>query len=86
MHSLVKFWRSKAIKICVYIDDGLGASSSLDLAVEEAEFVRYSLTQCGFIINSENSVWQPQKELIWLVINALPCLKTESSHLWNPSK
>ena len=68
MHSLVKFWRSEGIKICVYIDDGLGASSSLDLAVEEAEFVRYSLTQCGFIINSENSVWQLQKELIWLVI------------------
>ena len=41
---------------------------SLDLALEEAEFIRNSLTQCGFIINSEKSVWQPQKELIWLGI------------------
>ena len=68
MHSLVKFWRREGIKICVYIDDGLGAFPSLDLAVEDAEFVRNSLTQCGFIINSEKSVWQPQKELIWLGI------------------
>ena len=68
MRSLVKFWRREGIKICVYIDDGLGASPSLDLAVEEAEFVRNSLNQCGFIINSKKSVWQPRKELIWLGI------------------
>ena len=68
MRSLVKFWRREGIKMCVYIDDGLGASPSLDLAVEEAEFLRNSLNQCGFIINSKKSVWQPQKELIWLEI------------------
>ena len=68
MHSLVKFWKREGIKICVYLYDGLGASPSLDLAVEEAEFVRNSLSQCDFIINSEKSVWQPQKELIWLGI------------------
>ena len=66
MRSLVKFWRREEIKICVYIDDGLGASPSLDLPLGEAEFVRNCLTQCGFIKNFEKSVWQPQKELIWL--------------------
>ena len=42
MRSLTKFWRREVIKNCVYIDDGLGASPSLDLeeAVEEAEFVK----------------------------------------------
>ena len=44
MRSLVKFWRREGIKICVYIDDGLGASPSLDLALEQVEFVRNSLT------------------------------------------
>ena len=68
MRSLVKFWRREEIKICVYIDDRLGASPLLDLALDEAKFFRNSLTQCGFIINSEKSVWQPQKELIWLGI------------------
>ena len=68
MRNLVKFWKREGIKICVYIHDGLGASPSLDLALEEAEFVRNSLAQCGFIINSEKSVWQPQKELTWLGI------------------
>ena len=53
---LVKFWRREGIKICVHIYDGLGASPSLDVAVEEDEFVRNSLSQCGFIINSEKSV------------------------------
>ena len=55
-------------EICVYIDDGLGASLSLDLTLDEAEFVKNSLTRCGFIVNSEKSVWQPQKELTWLGI------------------
>ena len=64
MHIHVKFWRREGIKICVYIDDGLEASPSLDIALDEAEFVKNSLTRCGFIINSEKSVWQPQKELI----------------------
>ena len=69
MRSLVKFWRREGIKICVqFCDDGLGASPSLDLAVDEVEFIRGSLTQCGFDLNSEKSVWQLQKELIWLGI------------------
>ena len=66
MRSLVKFWRREGI--CVYIDDSLGASFSLDLVLDEAEFVKNNLTRCGFIINSEKSVWQPRKELIWLGI------------------
>ena len=41
--------------------------SSIDETLEEAEFVRNSLTQCGFNINKK-SVWKPQKELIWLGI------------------
>ena len=62
----------EGIKICTF-DDGFGAtflqSPSIDLVLEEAEFARNRLTQCGFIIiNSEKSVWQPQKELIWLGI------------------
>ena len=68
MCSLVNFWRREGIKICVHIDDGLRASPSLDLAVDEKEFFRNILTQCGFIINSEKAVWQPQKELISLEI------------------
>ena len=62
----------EGIKICTF-DDGFGAtflqSPSIDLVLEEAEFARNRLTQCGFIIiNSEKSVWQPQKEPIWLRI------------------
>ena len=68
MRSLVKYWKREGIKICVDIEESLGVSPLLELALEKAEFVRNSLTQCGFIINSEKSVWQPQKELIWLRI------------------
>ena len=68
MRSLVKYWKREGIKICVDIEESLGVSPLLELALEKAEFVRNSLTQCGFIINSEKSVWQPQKELIWLGI------------------
>ena len=68
MRGLVKFSRREGIKLCVYIDDDLEASSSLDLAMEEVEFVRNSLTQCGFFINFEKSIEQSQKELIWMEI------------------
>ena len=61
MLSLVKFWKREGIKICVYIDDGLGVFPLSELALEKAESIRKSLTQCGFIINSEKSIWQPQK-------------------------
>ena len=40
----------------------------ISLSTSETDFVKHSLTQCGFIINFEKSVTQPQKELIWLGI------------------
>ena len=68
MRSLVKFWRREGIKICVFTDDDLGASPSLDLALEETEFIKNNLTKYGFVINFKKSVWQPQIKLIWLKI------------------
>ena len=50
--------KKEGIKICAYID-GFGSPSPP---------VKNSWTQCGFIINFEKSVWQLQKELIWLGI------------------
>ena len=44
--------------------DTFNKGCSLDLALEEAEFIRNSYTQCGFIIDSEKSIRQSQKELI----------------------
>ena len=38
------------------------------LSTQETEFAKNSFTECGFIINFDKSVWQPQKELIWLGI------------------
>ena len=64
---LKKFWRKEGIKIRIYTDKFLRPTfSPLDLALEESEIIRNSLTHCGFIKNSEKPVWQPQKELIWL--------------------
>ena len=71
MSSLVKFCRREGIKVCDYMDDGLGVFPSLDLVFEEVEFVRNSLTKCGFITNPKKSIWQPQKELIWLGIKMI---------------
>ena len=46
---LQKFWRKEGTKIPVYIDDGFGhplppPPPSIDLAMEEAEFLRNSFT------------------------------------------
>ena len=48
------------VKILEEGRDKFNKGCSLDLALEETEFIRNTDTQCGFIIDSEKSIRQSQ--------------------------
>ena len=47
---MVKYWRSKAVNIVLYLDDGLGISLDYDSCLKDSFFIRKSLTEAGFLL------------------------------------
>ena len=68
MRCLVTFWRAQGIKISVFIDDGLGSADKVQSNIHSL-VVKKSLTEAGFVINTQKSIWQPQREITWLGVN-----------------
>ena len=68
MRCLVTFWRAQGIKISVFIDDGLGSAGKVQSNIHSL-VVKKSLTEAGFVINTQKPIWQPQRELTWLGVN-----------------
>ena len=68
MRCLLTFWRAQGIKISVFIDDELGSADKVQSNIHSL-VVKKSLTEAGFVINSQKSIWQPQRELTWLGVN-----------------
>lgn len=66
MRPLVKYWRTCCINIVVYLDDGWGCSSNLDLCRENACFIKSSIEKSGFMLNNDKSIWEPVQKLEWL--------------------
>ena len=65
MRCLVTFLRSQGIKISVFIDDGLGSADKVQPNIHSL-VVKKSLTEAVFLINTQKSIWQQQRELTWL--------------------
>ena len=59
MRQLIKYWRAKAIRVVIYIDDGIGEAGTFENAVKS------DLVGCGFTLNKK-SVWTPTQQLPWL--------------------
>ena len=55
MRCLVAFWRAQGIKISVFIDDGLGSADKVQSNIHSL-VVRKSLTEAGFVINTQKSI------------------------------
>ena len=62
---LVKHWRSSAIEIVVYLDDGLGFGSTYEEALIISKRVKLDLHKAGLIENEKKSIWEPIQRLIW---------------------
>ena len=63
---LVRYWRSHAVRITVYLDDGLGSARDFAPCEAASLFVKTSLQLSGFLPNDSKSVWQPTSCLVWL--------------------
>ena len=63
---LIKYWRSYAIKIACFLDDGLSIDFDKDQAIKNSKFVKGSISEAGFIANNEKSQWDPAKVIQWL--------------------
>ena len=55
MRCLVAFWRDQGIKISVFIDDGLGSADKVQPIIHSL-VVKKSLTEAGFVINTQKSI------------------------------
>ena len=66
LRPLVRYWRSQGLKIIVYLDDGICASEGETKALEASVLVHSTLSQAGFVVNAEKSIWKPTQCLKWL--------------------
>ena len=55
MIPLVRYWRSKALSIVLYLDDGISAAQSFSKCEEHSLLVRSDLFKSGFVPNKCNS-------------------------------
>ena len=67
LRPLVRCWRlQKAIRIVVYLDDGLGVCPTFPDCYSQSMAVKSDLSQAGFVANSVRSIWVPLQSLRWL--------------------
>ena len=62
----VSHWRSSGIKVCMFLDDGLGGNSSFESASVDAKTVETGLCSLGFVLSSSKCNWQPALVQTWL--------------------
>ena len=68
MRPLVRHWRSKALTIVVYLDDGISAAQSFSRCEEQSLLVRSDLVKSGFVPNKDKCQWVPIQIICWLGI------------------
>ena len=66
LRPLIRYWRLQAIRIVVYLDDGLGVYPTFPDCYSQSMAVKLDLSQAGFVANSFKSIWVPVQSLRWL--------------------
>ena len=66
LRPFTKHWRGISIKAIIYIDDGIAASRSFELAKTADELIKNDLVSAGFVINTEKSHFNPKTKGKWL--------------------
>ena len=61
MRPLTKRWRARGIKSIIFLDDGIAAKNSKQLAKDAAVQIETDLTRAGFAINREKSDFIPKQ-------------------------
>jgi hypothetical protein len=63
---LIKYWRSQALNVFIYIDDGLCVCRERDHALKASAQVRLTIKRAGFVVNETKSSWVPSRRVQWL--------------------
>ena len=63
---LVAKWRSMAIRIVVFLDDGLCGAGTYENALQTSKFIHDDLSRFGFLIAEEKCLWTPCQCISWL--------------------
>ena len=82
MRPFVKYWRSKAIRIVVYLDDGIFAATNFSNCQGNSLLVRSDLFKSGFVANKDKCQWVPIQVICWLGI----CWDFKNKRLFIPRK
>ena len=64
---LVRQWRSKGLRIVVYLDDGICAVETEQQALRASGQVQDSLNQTGFVADEVKSSWSPPQKVLGLL-------------------
>ena len=64
----MRYWRSKALSIAVYLGDGISAAQSFSKCEEHSLLVRSHLFKSGFVPNKCKCQWVPVQVIGWLGI------------------
>ncbi|CAC5364215.1 unnamed protein product [Mytilus coruscus] len=62
----LKYWRENGVDIVLYLDDGLGMSKNKLESLECSSFVKTSLLEAGFLMNTDKFIFEPVQYLEWL--------------------
>ena len=62
----MRYWHFQGLKIIFYLDDGICASEVEPKALEASVSVHSALSQAGFEVNVEKSIWKPTQCIQWL--------------------
>jgi hypothetical protein len=63
---VIKKWRNLGMKIILFLDDGLGGASSLEMARENSIFAKKDLISFGFLLAEGKCQWEPIQQTIWV--------------------
>ena len=66
MRPLDKNWRSGALRIVVYLDDGQGVCATKDICLRQFLLVLSDLISSRFVPNKDKCMWIPSQLLRWL--------------------
>ena len=66
LRPLVKRWRARGLRVILYIDDGICASSSVAKCIEDKNVILSDLERAGFVLNVSKSCLEPHQIADWL--------------------
>jgi hypothetical protein len=66
LRPVVSWVRAQGVRLVMFLDDGIVLASTEDELLRSTTIVRYALSQAGWVVNIEKSVWTASSRVSWL--------------------